>query len=64
VVNALNLEEGAKVLLKVTGTTVVLETLQDPIQLALHGKKFASITPEKVEAISLEEQRGSAENPA
>jgi len=50
--------------LRVTGTALVLETLQDPIQLALHGKKFASITPDKVEAISLEEQRGAAENPA
>jgi hypothetical protein len=50
--------------LTVTGTSVVLESLQDPIQLALDGKKFASITPEKVEAISLEEQRSNTENPA
>jgi len=64
VVKALNLKEGGKVLLRVAGSTVVLESLQDPIQLALHGKKFASITPDRVEAISLEEQRSSAENPA
>jgi hypothetical protein len=50
--------------LRATGTTVVLEILQDPIELALHGKKFASITPEKIEAISLQEQRSSAESPA
>lgn len=53
-----------KVLLKVSGSTVVLETLQDPIQLALKGKKFASITAEEVERISIERQRGSAEDPA
>ncbi len=56
VVEALGLEEGERVLLRVSGSTLVLETLQDPIQLALSGKKFASITPEQVEAISLEEQ--------
>jgi AbrB family looped-hinge helix DNA binding protein len=56
VVKALNLKEGGKILLKVTGTSVVLESLQDPIQLALQGKKFASITTDTVEAISSEEQ--------
>jgi hypothetical protein len=64
VVQVLKLKEGAKVLLRVAGTTVVLESLQDPIELALHGKTFASITPEKIEATSLEEQRSSAESPA
>lgn len=57
VVRALNLKEGAKVLLRVVGSAVVLESLQDPIQLALHGKKFASVSPDQVEEISLEEQR-------
>jgi len=64
VVEALNLKEGGKVLLKVAGNSVVLESVQDPVQLALHGKKFASLTPSQVEAISLEEQQGTAENPA
>ena len=64
IVQALKLKEGGRVLLRVAGSTVVLESLQDPIELALHGKKFASITPEKVEAISLEEQQSSAESPA
>jgi hypothetical protein len=50
--------------LRVAGTRVIVESLQDPIELALHGKKFASITPNQVEAISLEEQRSSTENPA
>lgn len=56
VVEAIGLREGDKVLLRVAGNTVVLESLQDPLELALSGKKFASIKPEQVEAISLEEQ--------
>jgi len=56
VVKAVGLKEGERILLRVVGNTVVLESLSDPIQLALHGKKFASVTPEEIEAISLEEQ--------
>jgi len=62
VVNALGLKEGEKVLLTVAGNSLILEALRDPIQLALSGKKFASITPEQVEAISLEEQTRDAKN--
>jgi len=62
VVEATGLGEGERVLLRVIGNTVVLESLQDPIKLALSGKKFASITPEQVEAISLEGQAGRAES--
>lgn len=58
VVKALGLKEGEKVLLKVSGNALVLEFLQDPVKLALSGEKFASITPEQIEAISLEEQAG------
>jgi len=61
IVKALNLKEGERVLLRVAGNTLILEVLQDPIQLALSGKKFASITPEQVEAISLEEQASHVE---
>jgi len=62
VVKALNLTEGERVLLRVAGNTLVLEALKDPIQLALSGKKFASITPDQVEAISLEEQKSHVED--
>jgi AbrB family looped-hinge helix DNA binding protein len=62
VVEAIGLKEGERVLLRVAGTTVLLESLQDPIKLALSGKKFASIKPEQVEAISLEEQASHAES--
>jgi len=64
VIEALKLKEGGRILLKVARNSVVLESLQDPIQLALHGKKYASITPNQVEAISLEEQRSGAEDSA
>lgn len=63
IVEALKLKEGGKVLLRLAENHLVLESVQDPIELALHGKKFASITPEKVEEISLEEQRSGAKNP-
>ncbi len=64
VVRALNLKEGAKILLRVSGTTIVLESLQDPIHLALSGKKFASLTPEQIETISQEEQATHIKSPA
>jgi len=56
VVKAVGLKEGDRVLLRVAENTVTLESLRDPIELALSGKKFASIKPEQIEAISLEEQ--------
>jgi len=62
IIQALGLTEGEKVLLRVAGNTLVLECLKDPLQLALSGKKFASITPKQIEAISLEEQAGRAES--
>ena len=63
VVKALNLKEVGKILLTVTGTSVILESLQDPVQLALEGKKFASFTRDEVEAISREEQHGDLKSP-
>jgi len=56
IVEALGLEEGERVLLRVSDNALILETVQDPIELALSSEKFASITPEQIEAISLEEQ--------
>ena len=57
IVKALNLTEGERVLLSVTGGSLVLESLQDPIQLALSGRKFASVTAEEIEEISLGQQK-------
>jgi AbrB family looped-hinge helix DNA binding protein len=56
IVKALNLKEGNKILLKVSNNTIIMEPIYDPIKLALSEKMFASIKPEKVELISLEEQ--------
>jgi len=56
IVKAIGLREGQRVLLRVVGNAVILEPLQDPIELAISGKKFASIKPQQIEAISLEEQ--------
>jgi AbrB family looped-hinge helix DNA binding protein len=64
IVEALNLKEGERVLLKVMGNVLILESLKDPIQLALSGEKFASITPEQAEAISVEEQARHTESSA
>jgi len=56
IVEAIGISEGEKVLMKVVGNTVVMEVIRDPIKLALSGEKFASIKPESIEEISLEEQ--------
>lgn len=48
--------------MKVSGRTVTLEFLRDPIRVALHGRKFTSIPSEQVEEISLEEQKGRVES--
>lgn len=64
IVEALDLKEGERVLLKVMGNALILESLKDPIELALSGKKFASVTPEQAEAISVEEQAKRVEGSA
>jgi len=61
VVEAVGLSEGEKILVKVTGNRVILEVVRDPMQLAISGKKFASLKPKQIEAISVEEQKRHAE---
>jgi AbrB family looped-hinge helix DNA binding protein len=61
VAEALNIDEGDKVFLTVSGRKMVIEKVEDPIDLAIRGSKFASITPEEVEWISLNEQNRHAE---
>jgi len=56
IVEALNLKEGDKITLRVVGKTIIIESIKDPIELALSKEKFASIKPEQIEAISIEEQ--------
>jgi len=62
VVKALDLKEGDKLILSISGNSIIIEKLQDPIQLALSGKKFASLTPEQVEMTSIEEQKKYTKN--
>jgi len=64
VVEAMGLREGSRVLLRVSGDTLIVEALQDPILLALSGRKFARIDPEEAEAISLGEQAKRTEGSA
>ena len=56
VVDLLKIREGDKVKISVEGKKMIVEIIRDPIDLALHGKKFAKISDEEVERISLEEQ--------
>ncbi|MBD3408114.1 MAG: AbrB/MazE/SpoVT family DNA-binding domain-containing protein [Candidatus Lokiarchaeota archaeon] len=56
IVDKARLEVGMKILITVEGNKIIIEPLPDPITLALHGKKFASMTLEEIEAISVEEQ--------
>ncbi|HDJ89686.1 MAG TPA: AbrB/MazE/SpoVT family DNA-binding domain-containing protein [Thermoprotei archaeon] len=62
IVKLLNLKEGDKIVFKIIDNKIVLEPIYDPIWLALHGKKFAKISPEEGERISLEEQKKYIEN--
>jgi len=64
VVEAVGLSEGEKMLVKVSGNRVILEVVRDPIQLAISGKKFASLKPQNIEAISIEEQEKHAKGPS
>ena len=42
----------------------MLESVQDPLQLALSSKKFASVDPEEIEKTSLKEQVRTVKNPS
>ncbi|RLI76567.1 AbrB/MazE/SpoVT family DNA-binding domain-containing protein [Archaeoglobales archaeon] len=56
VVDLLKVREGDRVKISVEGEKMIVEVIRDPIDLALYGKKFAKISAEEVERISLEEQ--------
>jgi bifunctional DNA-binding transcriptional regulator/antitoxin component of YhaV-PrlF toxin-antitoxin module len=47
---------GMKILISVVDGKIIIEPIADPIELALEGEKFAEITPEEIEATSIEEQ--------
>ncbi|MHA3964478.1 MAG: AbrB/MazE/SpoVT family DNA-binding domain-containing protein [Candidatus Thorarchaeota archaeon SMTZ1-45] len=62
VVDEASLKVGMKILITVEGNRIIIEPVPDPIALAIHGKKFASMTLEEIEAISLEEQSKHTED--
>ncbi|MEM2367802.1 MAG: AbrB/MazE/SpoVT family DNA-binding domain-containing protein [Candidatus Bathyarchaeia archaeon] len=64
IAKAIDIKEGDRVRLRASGESIVLEIIRDPIELAIAGKKFASVKPEEIEAISIEEQAKQAEDPA
>jgi len=63
IAKAVGVKEGDKVLLRVEGEAIILEVIRDPIELALTGRKFASVKPEEVEAVSVEEQERFTSTP-
>jgi len=57
VVNALNLREGDKLILKVIGDKIVLEKNESFFKKALETRKIIELTPEEVEEASVEMQK-------
>jgi AbrB family looped-hinge helix DNA binding protein len=56
IVESLGIKERDRVKLSIEKGKIVVEIVKDPLELALHGKKFTKISAEEVEQISLEEQ--------
>ena len=57
IADELGIEEGSVLELRVSGDSIVLRLEPTALDLALRGKKYASITLEELEDISMEEQR-------
>ncbi len=57
IVKALEIKEGDKIRICVEEGRMIVEIIKDPLELALKGKKFAKISTEEVEEISLKEQK-------
>ena len=57
IVKALKIKEGDKIRIYVKEGRMIVEIIKDPLELALKGKKFAKISTEEVEQISLKEQK-------
>jgi len=57
IVENLKINEGDRVKMSVEKGKLVIEVVKNPLNLALSGEKFARISEEQIEQISLEEQR-------
>ncbi|HDI42314.1 AbrB/MazE/SpoVT family DNA-binding domain-containing protein [Candidatus Bathyarchaeota archaeon] len=57
IAKALGIKEGDRLILRLSGRVITIEAVEDPVELALHGEKFAKIESDEVEEVSIEEQR-------
>ena len=56
VARSLGLAEGSELLLRVEDGRIILTPVSDPLELALHGRKYARVTAEELEEWSEEWQ--------
>ena len=56
VAKAAGLKEGDKVEFEVSESAVALHAIRDPLELALRGSKFATVTADEIEETSMKEQ--------
>lgn len=57
VVNVLGIREGDRAEISINKEVIIIRVIKNPLELALHGEKFAEIPAEEIEEISLKEQR-------
>ena len=62
VVEKIGISEGDELILNVEGDKIELNKIHDPIELALKGKKFAKVSLEEIEEVSLAEQEKKIES--
>ena len=64
VVEKIGISEGDELILNIKGEKIELSKVHDPIELALKGKKFAKVSLDEVEEVSLAEQKKKIEGSA
>jgi len=50
------ISEGTDLIISASGNTITLEVIDDPIELAIKGRKYANVAFKELEGISEEEQ--------
>lgn len=63
IAEASGIKEGTSILIKAEKDRLEIEAIKDPISLATKGEKFARISFEEAERISMEEQAGYEDPP-
>ncbi len=64
VVRAAGIKEGERVSFKVAEGKIAMEIIQNPLDLAIHGRKFASLSAKEAEETSVTEQAKYTESAA